>query len=134
MNGIQVKTILFKVFVLPVLTVTVEHQSKKLWGLINKISGKTNDKTSLIEYIKIDGIREYNSMKICNTFGNYFSTVGKSFANKIPTSKKSIAEYLKVLQSSSDSLFFQPTDVNEIVKLVQKLCGPRSRIYLESRT
>ena len=96
-------------------------QSKKLWGLINEISGKTNDKTSLIDYIKIDGICEYNSMKICNTFGNYFSTVGKSFANKIPTSKKSIAEYLKVLQSSSDSLFFQPTDVNEIVKLVQKL-------------
>ena len=92
--------------------------SKKLWGLINEIAGKTNDKTSLIEYIKIDGIREYNSTKICNAFGNYFSTVGKSFANKIPKSQKSIAEYLKKLQSNSESLFFQPTDENELVKLV----------------
>ena len=77
------------------------RSSKKLWGLINEISGKTNDKTSLIEYIKIDGICEYNSIKICNAFGNYFSTEGKSFANKIPTSKKSIVEYLKRLQSNS---------------------------------
>ena len=95
--------------------------SKKLWGLINEIAGKTNDKTSLIEYIKIDGIREYNSTRICNALGNYFSTVGKSFANKIPKSQKSIAEYLKKLQSNSESLFFHPTDENELVKLVWNL-------------
>ena len=26
-------------------------QTKKLWGLINEISGKKNDKTGLIEYL-----------------------------------------------------------------------------------
>ena len=103
--------------------------SKKLWGLINEIAGKTNDKTSLIEYIKIDGIREYNSTKICNAFGNYFSTIGRSFANKIPKSQKPIAEYLKKLQSNSESLFFQPTDENELVKLVRNLPSKASCGY-----
>ena len=100
---------------------TYRSQSKKLWGLINEIAGKTNDKTSLIEYIKIDGIREYNSIRICNAFGKYFSSVGKSFANKIPKSQRSIVDYLKKLQSSSDSFFFQPTDAKEILKLVRNL-------------
>ena len=100
---------------------TYRANSKKLWGLINEIAGKTNDKTSLIEYIKIDGIRVYNATKICNTFGNYFSTVGKSFANKIPKPQKSIAEYLKILQRNRETLFFQPTDERELLKLVRNL-------------
>ena len=95
--------------------------SKKLWGLINEIAGKTNDKTSLIEYIKIDGIRTYNATKICNAFGNYFSTVGRTFANKIPKPQKSIVEYLKKLQSNSESLFFQPTNEHELEKIVRNL-------------
>ena len=32
-------------------------QTKKLWGLINEISGRTNDKSSLIDYISINGVR-----------------------------------------------------------------------------
>ena len=100
---------------------TYRAHSKKLWGLINEIAGKINDKSSIIEYIKIDGIRVYNSTKICNAFGNYFSTVGKNFANKIPKSQKSITDYLKKLQSNSESLFFVPTTEDEILKLVRNL-------------
>ena len=95
--------------------------SKKLWGLINEISGKCNNKTSLIEYITIDGIRTYNATKICNAFGKYFSTVGRNFANKIAKPEKSITEYLKMLQSSSESLFFQPTTAHEIERIVRNL-------------
>ena len=62
-------------------------------------------------------------------FGNYFSTVGKKFANKIPTSRKSIAKYLKKLQSNSESLFFQPTNIQEILKLVRKLPSKASSGY-----
>ena len=36
-------------------------QTKKLWGLINEISGKKNDKTGVIKYLDIDGTKEYSA-------------------------------------------------------------------------
>ena len=83
-------------------------QTKKLWGLINEISGKKNYKTGLIEYLRINGVKEYNSEKISNRFANYFASVGKNFASKIASPKKSISDYLKLLQSSQNSLFSGP--------------------------
>ena len=36
-------------------------KTKKLWGLINEISGKRNDKTGVLEYLTIDGVKDYNA-------------------------------------------------------------------------
>ena len=36
-----------------------KSQTKKLWGLINEISGKKNDKSVLIEYLRMGDIKEY---------------------------------------------------------------------------
>ena len=48
---------------------------------------KKNDKSSLIEYLKINDVREYNAQKISNSFAKYFAGIGKQFASKIPTPK-----------------------------------------------
>ena len=72
-------------------------QTKKLWKLINEISGKKNDKSNLVEYLKIDDIQVYNAKKISNSFAKYFSEVGEKFAKKIPSPKTPISEYLKVM-------------------------------------
>ena len=101
-------------------------QTKKLWGLINEISGKKNDKTGLIEYLRINGVKEYNSEKISNKFANYFARVGKKFASQIPSPKKSISDYLKLLQSNQSSLFLAPTSTQEILKIVSKLPAKNS--------
>ena len=101
-------------------------QTKKLWGLINEISGKKNDKTGLIEYLRINGVKEYNSKKISNRFANYFAGVGKKFASQIASPKKSISDYLKLLQSSQNSLFLAPTSTQEILKIVSKLPAKNS--------
>ena len=47
--------------------------------------------------------------------------MGKNFANKIPPLKSSISEYLKRLQNSKSSLFFHPTNIQEITTIVSKL-------------
>ena len=39
-------------------------QTKKLWKIINEIAGKHSNKSSLIEYLKIDNVTEYNAKKI----------------------------------------------------------------------
>ena len=92
-----------------------------MWGLINEISGKKNDKTGLVEYLDIDCIREYNAPRICNRFAKYFAGVGKNFSEKIPTPAKPVKDYLKLMQSSQGSLFLNPTYTQEIVKIVSKL-------------
>ena len=103
-----------------------KSQTKKLWGLINEIAGKKNDKSGAIEYLDIDGIREYNAQTISNKFAKYFSEVGKQFSNKIPPSSKPIKDYLHLIQSNRSSLFLHPTNTQEIKRIVFKLPNKRS--------
>ena len=53
-----------------------KNNAKKLWELINKIIGKTSDKSSIINYIKVNEVDILNEKEIANEFGKYFSTVG----------------------------------------------------------
>ena len=96
-------------------------QTKKLWQMINAITCKANDKSGLIDYLKINGIKEYSANAISNGFAEYFANVGEKFAKKIPNPQKHITAYLKRLQSSTQSVFFHPTSEEEIVKIVNKL-------------
>ena len=89
--------------------------------MINEIAGKHTNKTGLIEYLKIDDVKEYSADKICNRFAKYFAGVGKQFASKIPKPQKSVTSYLKLLQSNQSSLFLTPTCTEEIKKIVSTL-------------
>ena len=103
-----------------------KSQTKKLWGLINEIAGKKNDKSGAIEYLDIDGIREYSAQTISNRFAKYFSEVGKQFSNRIPSPSKPIKDYLHLIQSNRSSLFLHPTNTQEIKNIVCKLPNKRS--------
>ena len=61
----------------------LKRDSRKLWKVINKVSGKTNDKTSLIDELKSD-----KDKQISNCFAKYFSEVGRNCFNKIGKAKK----------------------------------------------
>ena len=56
--------------------------SKPLWKVINNITGKVSNKQQVVEYLKVDGIPHYDSVKITNTFNDHFSSVGRSYAYK----------------------------------------------------
>ena len=96
-------------------------QTKKLWRMINEIASKTNDKSSLIDYLKINGIKEYNARMISNGFASYFANVGEKFAKQIPKPNKQIESYLKKLQTSNTSVFLTPTSEVEILKIIKSL-------------
>ena len=100
--------------------------TKKLWQLINRISGRMNDKSTSIDYLSINGVREYNGNKIANSLAKYFATVGETFANKIPSATKSVDQYLKLLQSNEKNLFFSPCTTNELNKIIQNLPNKKS--------
>ena len=103
-----------------------QRNTKKLWQLINKVSGKMNDKTSSIDYLCVNGIKEYTGEQIANTLARYFANVGETFANKVPKSSQSISNYLELLQKNSESLFFAPCSTEEISKIIASLPAKRS--------
>ena len=109
--------------------ITFKSNSKRLWQLINRISNKKNDKSCLIDYLKINNIENEDPTAICNEFGKYFSNVGSSYAAKIPESKKSIANYLSNMTRNPKSVFLTPCTETEIAKLIDKLPNKKSSGY-----
>ena len=104
-------------------------QTKKLWRLINEIAGKKNDKSNLVECLKIDDVQVYSANEISNSFAKYFSGVGRKFADKIPVPSKPIAEYLRLMGSNTKSIFLSPTEENEIKKIISELPTKNSSGY-----
>ena len=87
---------------------------KKMWTLINKINGKINDKTCIIDYLKVNNIKYFMGKDISNQFGKYFSSVGKEFALKIEEPKTPLKNYLDKIQTNPKCMFFEPTSVQEV--------------------
>ena len=103
-----------------------KHCSKKLWAIIHKVCGKTNDKSTSLNYLTINGIKQYQSQKICNEFADFFSNIGKCYAKNIPESKNSIGSYLNKIPTNNKSLFLNPCDPVEIRKIILSLKNKKS--------
>ena len=97
------------------------QNTAKLWKMINRITHKVVDKTSTIEYLKIDNIDFYDSKAISEEFAKHFSSVGKTYAQKIPKSNKDIELYLKLIQDNPKTMYMTPTTKHEIEKLINGL-------------
>ena len=92
-----------------------------MWKVINKIIGKNSDKSGTIDYLRIDGIKEYDAKRILNSLAKYFSNVGRQFAEKILKPRKSIDLYLKKLQSNHKSLYLDLCNATEVKELINML-------------
>ena len=106
--------------------VEFKDNTKKLWQIINQMSGKLNDKSSIIDCIKINDIPQYSPNKITNAFGDYFSSVGEKMANKIKKPKIDVSQYINKISLNEKSMFWVPTTRHEILKLVESLPNKRS--------
>ena len=98
-----------------------KSNTRKLWSTIHEVCGKHNDKSSMIDYLTIDGIKTYESNKISNQFAMYFSTVGKKFANKLPPSVTPVSEYISRIAQNPCSLMLTPCTELGLSKLIKSL-------------
>ena len=98
-----------------------KSNTKKLWSTIHEICGRHNDKSSMIDYLTIDGIKTYEANKISNQFAKYFSTVGKKFANKLPASVTPVNEYIRKIPPNHHSLMLSPCSETELSRLINSL-------------
>ena len=87
--------------------VEYRNNAKKLWQIINEVSGKIKDKSTVINCIKIDNVKTYSSIKITNEFSKFFSEIGENFANRIKASKENKNYYLKKMKRFGKSLFLK---------------------------
>ena len=102
---------------------------KKMWNLINKINGKINDKTCIIDYLKVNNIKYLMGKDIANQFGKYFASVGKEFALKIEEPKTPLYKYLNKIQTNSKCMFFEPTSLQEVSNIIHSLKPKNSSGY-----
>ena len=103
-----------------------KNNTKKLWSIINEVTRKTRNKSDLIEKITVENVDKFQSKEISNEFANYFSKIGKSYADKIPASNKSIDWYLEKIPRNSRSVFLKPCNETEIKNIINKLPNKKS--------
>ena len=101
--------------------VDFRQDSKRLWQLVNKLIGKENNKTHVIESIRTGNLLKYDPYSITNTFCEFFSTVGEKYAEKFKTTKEETQTYLEKIERNSKTLFLHPCTQNEVETLIKNL-------------
>ena len=109
--------------------VEFKKNGKKMWEMINKINGKINDKTCVIDYLKVNNIKYLTGQDITNQFAKYFCSVGKNFALKTEPSKNPLKNYLNKIPANCTSMFFEPPSVEEVSRLINNLKPKNSSGY-----
>ena len=100
------------------LCIEFRHNSKRLWKVINSLTGKTSNKNDIIEYLKNENIEITKTNEIAKEFARHFSSVGECFARKIPSPNIPIQDYISQIPRSNTSLFLTPTSPGEIIRII----------------
>ena len=98
-----------------------KNNSRKLWQLINLITGKVKPKSHIIECLKIDNLQRYSPQEITKGFCDHSANVGKAYAEKLPPSSVLVETYIEQIDQSNKSMFMYPTDTEEIKSLIRLL-------------
>ena len=94
---------------------------RKTWRVLNSITGRKNDKSTISDTFIVGGKKETNKETIANGFAN----VGRQFADAIPKANKQPSHYTKCAPNLH-SLYLFPTDTNEISKILGKCANKKS--------
>ena len=106
----------------------VEHQGNttKLWKTINHVIHRTNNKTEVVDKLKILNLEEHRGDLIAEEFARYFATIGKKYSTKMPSSKKTLTEYLSKIKANASSIFITPVTKIEVEKYIDNLKPKKS--------
>ena len=103
----------------------LKSNTKKLWTMINTITGKVNDKSSVIPKISVGNIEYTDAKKISDILGNQFANIGKNYAEKLKGDVP-IKSYLDKIGRNKKSIYFYPTNPTEISRIIDNLPNKKS--------
>ena len=99
-----------------------KQDSRKLWQLINRIIGKENNKSHVIESIRTsEGTLKTDPYSITNTFNEFFSTIGERYATRHKCTQQETNILLQHINQHDKSLFLEPCTPNEIKNIIRDL-------------
>ena len=100
---------------------------RKTWSIMKTIISKNNDKSNICYTFNIENTDVMDPSEIANSFCDYFTKIGKQLSDNIPTPKFKFNEYMKQNPLNiTNSIFFSPTDTQEISKLITSLKAKKS--------
>ena len=104
------------------------HSIKEMWEQLSYLLNTKNSKlkTDSVNKLIIDGKTVGNDKGIANALNSHFLNVGPNLANKVNHSSASHKDYL--LNPTTDTVFFTPTDSIEISKEIYSLKNKKSGI------
>ena len=105
------------------------NNTSRLWKMINKLTNKINDKTDIIEYLKVDNQDYYEHKLIAEEFAKHFSGVGKKYAEQIPSPSMNISHYMSYIPENPKTIFMKPVSSLEIEKIINNLPNKKSSGY-----
>ena len=103
--------------------------TKKIWGIINEILRKQKRRGSIITHINIKGVKTFDSHKIANEFGTFYSMMGHNLSSKIKGSIRTINYYLENIPTNPNSMVMSPVGPDEIKQQITKLSNKSSSGY-----
>ena len=95
--------------------------TRKLWELMNSITGKNKHAGCSISHITVDGVKIFNKKLIVEEFTKCYSKLGESLAAKITPSTESLENYLSLIPRIVNSLLLVETKTVEIEKIIEHL-------------
>ena len=96
---------------------------------MNKLTNKLNDKTDIIDYLKVENQDYHEHKLIAEEFAKHFSGVGKQYAEQIPSPIKNINHYLSHIPDNTKTIFMKPVLPSEIDKIIVNLPNKYSSGY-----
>ena len=104
---------------------------KKTWsGIRTLLSNKKTAQTSI--NLQVDGEIITDQKRVANKFNEYFINIGPSLSNQISETDIDFTEFLK--NPNNTSMFFSPTDSQEINSIIQNLDESKSTDIYDTST
>ncbi len=104
---------------------THKNDIRKTWKIMNSIIGRTKNKSSLSSTFIVNDKEETNTSIIANSFCEYFTGIGKKYADQIPPSQNGLNHYMKSDRNIS-LMFLGSCDPVEIDKIIQSCNAKKS--------
>ena len=93
-----------------------------------------NDKSSVIEHLKIGNIDIYDTKLMAEEFAKHFSSVGSRYAKKITNPHNTFTQYIANIPNNPKSMFMTPTSKFEIERMIAKLPNKKVNAMMISPT
>ena len=105
--------------------------SKRLWAVLNRITGKIRNKKEIPNEISINGVLSKDKKIISDGFAMYYSEIGANIAKDIENRSKAQDQLKFKVEKQNTTCFFFPTSNIEIERFIKGLKSKNSKGYDE---